>query len=287
MSDPIEIKDDFLDALPSLREVIDRAGLHARKALGQNFILDQNVTDRIARAAGDLSNAHVFEVGPGPGGLTRSLLRAGARKVIALEYDPRAVEALEDLRVAAGGRLEIVRTDALEADLLAFDAPGPRVIVANLPYNIATPLLVGWLRQVRERAGAWDRFILMFQREVADRLTAAPNTGDYGRLGVLSQWLCSVERLFDLPASVFVPPPKVTSSVVRFSPRALGPDSPSFRAVESVTAAAFGQRRKMLRSTMKADLDLLESCGIDPTRRAETLAVSDFIALARLRESRK
>lgn len=276
----------FLDALPSLRDVVEQAGLRARKALGQNFILDQNVTDRIARAAGDLSNASVFEIGPGPGGLTRSLLRAGARKVIALEYDPRAVAALEDLRAGARGRLEIIAGDALETDLLALDVPPPRVIVANLPYNIATPLLVGWLRQVRANPGSWSHFILMFQREVADRLIAAPGTKEYGRLGVLTQWLCSVERLFDLSPSVFVPPPKVTSSVVRLSPRSPDPDSPSFRAVESVTAAAFGQRRKMLRSTMKADLDLLESCGIDPTRRAETLSVSDFVTLARLREAR-
>ncbi|MCB9978325.1 MAG: 16S rRNA (adenine(1518)-N(6)/adenine(1519)-N(6))-dimethyltransferase RsmA [Rhodospirillales bacterium] len=286
MTESLKTDNAFLDALPSLRDVVEQAGLRARKALGQNFILDQNVTDRIARAAGDLSNASVFEIGPGPGGLTRSLLRAGARKVIALEYDPRAVAALEDLRAGAQGRLEILAGDALETDLLALDVPPPRVIVANLPYNIATPLLVGWLRQVRANPESWSHFVLMFQREVADRLIAAPGTKEYGRLSVLTQWLCSVERLFDLAPSVFVPPPKVTSSVVRFSPRALGPESPSFRAVESVTAAAFGQRRKMLRSTMKADLDLLESCGIDPTRRAETLSISDFVTLARLREAR-
>lgn len=271
---------DLIDALPALRDVIERAGLRARKGLGQNFILDLNVTDRIARAAGDLSSASVFEIGPGPGGLTRSLLRAGARKVVALEFDPRAVEALQDLKIAANGRLDIVQTDALEADLLVLDAPAPRVIVANLPYNIATPLLVGWLRQVRERPGAWDRFVLMFQREVADRLTASPGTKTYGRLGVLAQWLCDVERLFDLPPSVFVPPPAVISSVVRLIPRPLPQGAPSFESMESTTAAAFGQRRKMLRGTMKGDLAALESCGIDPAARAETLSVAAFAALA-------
>jgi 16S rRNA (adenine1518-N6/adenine1519-N6)-dimethyltransferase len=269
-----------IDALPPLREIVERAGLRAKKSLGQNFILDLNVTDRIARAAGDVSGASVFEIGPGPGGLTRSLLRAGAREVVALEYDPRAVAALGELEGAANGRLRVVGADALETDLLGFDAPTPRVIVANLPYNIATPLLVGWLRQVRERPGAWDRFVLMFQREVADRLVAVPGTKAYGRLSVLAQWLCTVRRAFDLPPSVFVPPPSVTSSVVCLTPRALPQDAPSFSALESTTAAAFGQRRKMLRSVLKADLAALEFCGIDPSARAETLSVADFVALA-------
>lgn len=276
-----------IDALPPLRTVVERAGLRARKALGQNFILDLNVTDRIARAAGDLSAAHVFEIGPGPGGLTRSLLKAGARAVTAIEYDPRAVAALEDLREAASGRLNIVQADALKTDLLEIPAHGPRVIVANLPYNIATPLIVGWLRQVRDRPGAWSRFVLMVQREVADRLTADPGAKDYGRLGVLARWLCETDRLFDLPPSVFVPPPSVTSSVVRFIPGALSSSAPSFAAMESTTAAAFGQRRKMLRSTMKADLPLLEACGIDPSCRAETVSVEAFAALAGMRQKRR
>ncbi len=268
------------DSLPPLRDVIARHGLRADKKLGQNFLLDLNITDKIARSAGDLRDAVVFEIGPGPGGLTRSLLRAGAKQVIAVEYDPRAVLALRDLEAAAAGRLQVLHGDALEIDLMALAPAGPRMIIANLPYNIATPLLIGWLEQIRKNSESFTSMTLMFQREVADRLTAVPSTKARGRLSVVAQWLCKVKRLFDLPPSVFVPPPKVTSSVVQFTPRVLPDDSPSFAAMEKMTAAAFGQRRKMLRAALKSYPGLLESCGIDGTRRAETLEVGDFVKLA-------
>jgi 16S rRNA (adenine1518-N6/adenine1519-N6)-dimethyltransferase len=273
-----------LDALPPLRDVIARHDLRADKRLGQNFLLDLNITAKIARAAGPLGEATLFEIGPGPGGLTRSLLNAGAKKLIAVEYDPRAVAALQEL-AAADGRLTVLRADALETDLLTLAPAGPRVIVANLPYNIATPLLLGWLRQVRQSPDAFAAMTLMFQREVADRLTALPGNKIYGRLSVMAQWLCAVDRLFDLPPSVFVPPPKVTSSVVRFVPRVLSPGQPSFRAMETTVADAFNQRRKMLRSALKSFPGLIEKAGIDGALRAEQLAVADFVRLAGLHGS--
>ena len=270
----------MLPDLPPLREVIAAHGLRAEKSLGQNFLLDQNLTDKIARQVADISSKHVIEIGPGPGGLTRSLLRAGAKTVHAVEYDARAVGALEDLRAAAGGRLAIVQADALKIDVCDL-TPAPRVIVANLPYNIATPLLVGWLGQLRTDAGCYDELILMFQKEVAERICAVPSTKAYGRLSVLAQWLCETKKLFDLPPSAFTPAPKVTSSVVRFTPRAVQADWPSLEAVEAVTAAAFGQRRKMIRSSLKAYMGAVEACRIDPQKRAENLEVRDFVALAR------
>ncbi len=268
------------DSLPPLREIIARHNLRAEKKLGQNFLLDLNITDKIARAAGDLSDATVFEIGPGPGGLTRSLLKAGAKKVIAVEYDPRAVEALRELEEFSGGRLQIVQGDALETDLLQLAPGGKRVIAANLPYNIATLLLVNWLRQVREDREAYSAMMLMFQREVAERLTAKPNSKAYGRLSILAQWLCDAGAQFSLPPQAFTPPPKVTSSVVRFVPKTLPADAPSFEAVGCVTAAAFGQRRKMLRSSLKDYREALARLGIDETLRAENLAPAQFIALA-------
>ncbi|MBI2233706.1 MAG: 16S rRNA (adenine(1518)-N(6)/adenine(1519)-N(6))-dimethyltransferase RsmA [Micavibrio aeruginosavorus] len=267
-------------ALPPLRDVIAQHELRAEKKFGQNFLLDLNITDKIARYAGDLSGKNVIEIGPGPGGLTRSLLMAGAKNLTAIEFDPRAVAALSGLVAAAQGRLRIVQGDALEIDLTAMTQE-PRVIAANLPYNIATPLLTGWLAQVRQRHGAYDLMILMFQKEVAERLTAAPGSKDYGRLSVLAQWLCDVDRLFDLPPSAFTPPPKVTSSVVRFVPRALPPAAPPLEAVERVTAAAFNQRRKMLKSSLKGFPGLIERAGIDETLRPEQIGVADFIRLAK------
>lgn len=278
------MSDAPIDALPPLRDIIAAHGLSAKKSLGQNFLCDLNVTDRIAGAVRDLSQGTTFEIGPGPGGLTRSLLRAGAGRVIAVEFDPRAIAALESLRVAARGRLEIIQADALVTDLSALAPQPPRRIIANLPYNIATPLLVGWLRRMRDDAASFESLTLMFQREVADRLLAAPKTKAYGRLAVLAQWLCHIERKFDLPPTVFVPPPKVTSSVVHFTPRMLPPDSPAFATVEKLTAAAFGQRRKMLRSSLRGFEDILQQSGLDPTDRAEDLAVEDFIRLACLFE---
>lgn len=269
----------WLDALPPLRDVIARHDLRAEKKFGQNFILDLNITDKIARAAGTAVGKNLIEIGPGPGGLTRSLLRLDPASVTAIEFDPRAVTALGDLAAAAKGQLSVVTGDALNTDLTALVA-SPRVIVANLPYNIATPLLTGWLAQLRDTPGCYDMMVLMFQKEVADRLVAPPGSKTYGRLSVVAQWLCSIDRVFDLPPSAFTPPPKVTSSVVRFLPRALPAGSPSFKAVETITAAAFGQRRKMLRSCLSPWPGLLEKAGIDPGKRAEQLQVSDFIRLA-------
>lgn len=274
-----------LEDLPPLREVIAAHELRAEKKLGQNFLLDSNITDKIVRQAallcGGFADKTVFEIGPGPGGLTRSLLKAGAKKVIAVEFDPRAVAALKDLSVAAEGRLEIVQADALSVDLRAM-AQGPRVIVANLPYNIATPLLTGWLSQIREDAGAYAGMALMFQKEVAQRICAEVSSKAYGRLSVISQWICETKKLFDLPPSAFTPPPKVVSSVVGFKPRGLGADAPKFADVEAITAAAFGQRRKMIRSSLRDYAEHLAKAGIDDSLRAENLSVQDYIKLAKL-----
>lgn len=268
-----------LSALPPLRDVIAAHELNARKALGQNFLLDLNITAKIARTAGDLSALTAFEVGPGPGGLTRGLLSEGAAAVIAVEFDPRAVDALQSLVAAADGKLRVIAGDALHMDLTAL-APAPRAIVANLPYNIATPLLIGWLRQIYDDPGVYAHMTLMFQREVADRIIAPPGGKAYGRLAVITQWLCTAQRAFDLPPEAFTPPPKVTSSIVRFVPRPAEAARPSFESVERITAAAFGQRRKMLRAALKSLPGVLEATGIDGTLRAEQLPVSDFIRLA-------
>jgi 16S rRNA (adenine1518-N6/adenine1519-N6)-dimethyltransferase len=265
--------------LPPLRDIIARHGLGARRALGQHFLLDLNLTRRIARAAGDLAEGTVLEVGPGPGGLTRALLEVGARQVIAVERDERCRPALAELEAAFPGRLTVIFADALEVDAAGLGAP-PRRIVANLPYNVATPLLIRWLGAIDAFAG----LTLMFQKEVADRLTARPRTKDYGRLSVLTQWLAEPRRLFDIPARAFTPPPKVTSTVVQLTPRP-APLHPADRAqLERVTAAAFGQRRKMLRQSLRSLLPepepLLAAAGIAPTLRAEALTVRDFARLA-------
>jgi len=264
-----------LAALPPLREVIARHGLSAKRSLGQNFLLDLNLTGRIARAAG-IAGKRVLEVGPGPGGLTRALLEAGAAEVIAIERDPRCLEALAEIAAAAPGRLTVIEADALEIDETMFGAP--LSVVANLPYNIGTALLLKWLA----RPGWWDSLTLMFQKEVAERLASAPGSKSYGRLSVWTQWRCTVERLFDISPQAFVPPPKVTSTVVRIAPRPvpLAPADPA--ALERVLAAAFGQRRKMLRQSVKAlgGEALLNAAGIAPTRRAEELSIVEFCALA-------
>jgi 16S rRNA (adenine1518-N6/adenine1519-N6)-dimethyltransferase len=266
--------------LPPLRDIIARYDIAARKSLGQNFILDLNLTRRIARAAGPLDAVNVIEIGPGPGGLTRALLAEGAGRVIAIERDPRCLAALGELAARYPGRLDLVAGDALALDPVALSEP-PRKIVANLPYNIATALLLRWL----DRIGDYQSLVLMFQREVAQRLVAAPRSSAYGRLSVLVQWLTEPKILFDLPPRAFVPPPKVTSSVVLLMPRAT-PLAPASKPVlERVTAAAFGQRRKMLRSSLKTlgipVEKLLARTGIAPTARAEELSVADFCALAR------
>lgn len=267
------------DELPPLRDVIAQHDLRAHKKLGQNFLLDANVTDKITRHAGDLDGAHVIEIGPGPGGLTRSLLKTGAVDVTALEFDPRAVGALQSLVDHARGRLSVVQGDALDTDITAL-TPAPRAIVANLPYNIATRLLTGWLAQIRKDAGAYRSMTLMFQKEVADRITATAGGKAYGRLSVLCQWLCDVKIVYVLPPSAFTPPPKVSSAVVHFVPKILPPDAPEFAAVEALTAAAFGQRRKMIRSTLRAYESILAEMGINTARRAEDLPPDVFIEIA-------
>ncbi len=269
-----------LESLPPLREVISEHNLRAEKKLGQNFLLDQNITDKIARTAGDLTGATVFEIGPGPGGLTRSLLRAGAAKVIAIEFDPRAVEALQSLKEASGGRLEVLLQDALQTNLLDLADTGPRKIVANLPYNIATPLLIGWLKQIRADQHAYDSMTLMFQREVGDRIVAPCGGKAYGRLAVMSQWLCQAKIVYDLPPQAFTPPPKVKSAVVHLTPKVPEENAPAFDKMEALVAAAFGQRRKMIRSSLKGYEAAVGAAGIDNTQRAETLQISDYIEIA-------
>jgi len=273
-----------IDSLPPLREVIAAHELRATKALGQNFLLDMNITDKIARQAGDMSAHTVIEIGPGPGGLTRSLLRAGAGRVIAIEFDRRAVMALQSLVEASQGRLQVVEGDAMAVDINALAPQGPRMIIANLPYNIATPLVIGWLRNLRQDPAFVSRMLLMFQREVADRLTAPVGGKEYGRLGVVAQWLCDVKRAYDLPASAFTPAPKVSSAVVSFTPKALSADAPAFETVEKITAASFGQRRKMLRSSLGEYASLLADTGLAGDLRAEQLPVPDFIRLAQAAE---
>ncbi len=270
-----------IDDLPPLREVIARHELSARKGLGQNFLLDLNLTARIARAAGPLAGATIVEVGPGPGGLTRALIAEGASRVVAIERDRRCIAALEEIAAAAPGRLTIVNADALTVDMAAL-APPPARIVANLPYNVATPLLVGWLK-----AAPWppwyEQMTLMFQREVAERIVAAPGSKTYGRLGVLAGWRAEAEILFDISPRAFTPPPKVISSVVRLTPRAK-PLACDVQVLERVTAAAFGQRRKMLRQSLKTlgldALRLLAEAGIAETQRAEQIDIAGFVALA-------
>ncbi len=276
------------DDLPPLREVIRRHGLRARKSLGQNFLLDLNLTGRIARAAGDLGNVTVVEIGPGPGGLTRALLAAGAHRVVAIERDERCIAALQELARRYPGRLEIVAGDALAVDMAVLAHP-PAKIVANLPYNIATPLLIGWLK-----AEPWPPWYvsmtLMFQQEVAERIVAGPGSDAYGRLSVLARWRCEASILFHVPARAFTPPPKVNSSLVHLVPRPM-PLACNITTLERVTQAAFGQRRKMLRQSLKAlgveTADLLGKAGIEGTRRAEEIDVAGFVALAHVLEKER
>ena len=273
-----------IDDLPPLRDVIRRHGLSAKKSLGQNFLLDLNLTARIARAAEPLENVTAVEIGPGPGGLTRALLALGARRVIAIERDERAIAALEEIAARYPGRLEIVVGDALRVDVGEQLGPERARIVANLPYNIATALLVNWLT-VEPWPPWYDQLILMFQREVAERIVAKPGGKSYGRLAVLAGWRTEAKILFDVAPSAFVPPPKVTSSVVRLTPRPV-PLACDSAALQRVTEAAFGQRRKMLRQSLKSlgvdALALLDAAGIEPTARAEEIPVEGFVELARI-----
>jgi 16S rRNA (adenine1518-N6/adenine1519-N6)-dimethyltransferase len=272
-----------IDDLPPLRDVIKQHALSARKSLGQNFLLDLNLTARIARAAAPLEDATIIEVGPGPGGLTRALLALGARRVIAVERDERALAALEDISKRYPGRLEIVSGDATTFDPRPLLGGERAKIVANLPYNIATPLLIDWL-SIEPWPPWYDMMVLMFQREVAERIVARENDEAYGRLAVLSNWRAETKILFDIAPAAFVPQPKVTSSVVRLVPRA-APEPCDRRMLEQVAAAGFGQRRKMLRQSLKSlgadPARLAAAAHVDPTRRAETIPVSGFVAMAR------
>jgi 16S rRNA (adenine1518-N6/adenine1519-N6)-dimethyltransferase len=292
-----------IDDLPPLREAIRRHGLSAKKSLGQNFLLDLNLTARIARAGGPLDGVTVVEVGPGPGGLTRALLAQDARHVIAIERDSRAIAALGEIAAHYPGRLSVIEGDAMEIDWNRAPFPfpgsvtqqldrgpqetnsggrGKACIIANLPYNIATALLVQWLG-VEPWPPWYDSLVLMFQREVAERIVAGPGANQYGRLAVLAGWRTEAKIIFDVAPSAFVPPPKVTSSVVRLAPRAK-PLPCDRTALERVTAAAFGQRRKMLRQSLRAlgrdPQPILASAGIDPMTRAEDIPVEGFVALA-------
>jgi len=267
-----------MSELTPLAEVPKRFGLDARKALGQHFLLDEAVCRRVALLAGDLSGRSVLEVGPGPGGLTRALLALPLAHLTAVELDERALAALAELEAAHPGRLTVVRQDARGFDGTAL--PAPRLVVANLPYNVGTPLLIGWLRE----AAAWERLVLMFQEEVALRIAAAPNTEHYGRLAVLAQWVARCSIGLRLPPGAFRPPPKVHSAVVVIEPHAFQPEPALFRAMERLTAAAFGQRRKMLRGALKSLGEaeaLLAACAIPGDKRAEELPVAAFDAMAR------
>lgn len=270
--------------LPPLRDVINQYGLRAEKSLGQNFLLDLNLTGRIARSAGSLDGATILEIGPGPGGLTRAILAQHPKKVIAIEKDSRCLQALADIGNAYPGMLQVLNSDALEIDETTL-FEGQAKIIANLPYNVATPLLIKWLRHTER----FTSMTLMFQKEVADRITAAPKTKAYGRLTILCQWLCTCTRQFDISPKAFTPPPKVISTVIQLVPR----PAPAFPAnqeiLEKVVAAAFGQRRKMLRASLRplglpTDV-LLENAEIEPTQRAEEQSVEDFCRLARAYEA--
>lgn len=274
---------DALSLLPPLRQIIADYGLSAKKSLGQNFLLDLNLTRRIARAGGPLQNCHILEIGPGPGGLTRAILEEGASRVTVIERDQRVIPALRMIAEASENRLTIVEGDALGIDQSRLIDAGEQVrIIANLPYNIATPLLTGWLSDLVWPSW-WQSLTLMFQREVAERIVAGPGSKAYGRLSVLTNWRCSAKILFNVPARAFTPPPKVTSSIVRIEPRADAVDIP-VGALETITKAAFGHRRKMLRSSLKSvwpNTDaILDQLGIDPELRAESLPPEKFTEMA-------
>ncbi len=266
-------------SLPPLREVIRLHNLRAEKSLGQNFLLDQNLTDKIVRLAGDLTGINIIEIGPGPGGLTRSLLASPARHVTAIEYDSRAVAAINDLKSVYGDKLNILNSDALQVDITQV-TPEPRSIIANLPYNISVVLLMKWLEAIRSNPYTIHSMVLMFQKEVADRLLADVSNKSYGRVSVMTQWLCRVKRLFDLPPSAFTPPPKIKSSVILFQPHVLKGNAPSFASMEKIVAAAFNQRRKMIRSSLSDYSDALNTTNIDTSLRAEDLSVDDFVSIA-------
>ncbi|MEC3911953.1 16S rRNA (adenine(1518)-N(6)/adenine(1519)-N(6))-dimethyltransferase RsmA [Sphingobium sp. CR2-8] len=273
---------DMRPSLPPLRDVIARHGLAASKALGQNFLLDEQLLDRIAAIPGPLADAPAFEVGPGPGGLTRAILRAGA-KLVAVERDRRCLPALAELEEAFPGQLRVISGDAMAVDARVESGDATHII-ANLPYNVGTPLLVGWLSASWEPLPWWSSLTLMFQMEVAERIVAKVGSDHYGRLAILSQWRSDAKIAMKVHRSAFTPPPKVMSAVVHITPKP-APDGVQLKYLERLTAAAFGQRRKMLRQSLKGlpgALEALESLGIDPQRRAETVSVEEFVDVARI-----
>lgn len=273
VSDPVQ-------NLPPLKDIIRENNLRATKALGQNFLCDLNLTRKIARQADIHAHDHIIEIGPGPGGLTRGILLEGGQNVTAIEFDARAVTALQSLNDVAGDRLDIIHGDALKDNLLRFGMDGHRKIIANLPYNIATPLLIQWLKHIHMKGNnAYQSITVMVQKEVAERICAMDNTKPYGRLSVLVQWLCDARICFDVPPTAFVPPPKVTSSIIHLTPKKRSDDI-HFKTIEKITEMAFGQRRKMIRQTLKPYLDVIHELDIAETNRAENLTVTDFLNIA-------
>jgi 16S rRNA (adenine1518-N6/adenine1519-N6)-dimethyltransferase len=268
-----------IENLPPLREIIKNGGLQATKALGQNFLLDINLTCHIARLNGELDGLDVIEIGPGPGGLTRALLLENAAHVHAIEYDERAVTILQPLIEASNNRLTIHHGDALKINPLSLGNQNNRAIIANLPYNVATPILINLLRDIHANKNTTRFMLLMFQKEVADRITAHPDSKTFGRLAVMAQWLCHVKTMKIIPPGAFTPPPKIHSAVVRFIPRDRT-DSVQFETMEKILATAFNQRRKMLRQSLKDYIKHLEITGIEPTLRAEDVTTQDYIRLA-------
>jgi 16S rRNA (adenine1518-N6/adenine1519-N6)-dimethyltransferase len=279
-----------IDGLPPLREVVRTHGLMAKKSLGQNFLFDLNLTSRIARSAGPLDDATVIEVGPGPGGLTRAILAAGAKKVVAIERDSRCLPALAEIADHYPGRLDVIEADALAFDPRPLVGDGLVRIISNLPYNVGTALLTGWLT-IEKWPPWWASLTLMFQREVAERIVATEeDPKDYGRLGVLCGWRTDARILFDVPPSAFVPPPKITSSIVHLTPKA-SPLPCRIEALEAVTRAAFGQRRKMLRQSLKSitpdPSGIIKAAGLEETIRAENVPVESYVALANAFEAER
>lgn len=260
---------------PPLRDIINTYGLRAEKKFGQNFLLDLNLTRKIVSAASDIADTHVIEIGPGPGGLTRAALDCKPLSMTVIELDPRCIQALE----IYGERLRIIEGDALECMLMDIVPYVPRTVLGNLPYNVATPLLVKWLQDIWQDERCYQSMVLMFQKEVADRIVAKPHTKAYGRLSILSQWLCNIEHVMTLPPQAFTPAPKIHSTVLKFTPKKNVIKAP-FKAVEKLTAQAFQQRRKMVRQSLKPYLRILEDLGIEETNRAENLCVEDFVSIA-------
>ncbi len=276
-----------MDGLPPLREIIEKHNLAAKKSLGQNFLCDLNLTSKIARYAGSLDGVTVVEIGPGPGGLTRALLMEGAKKVIAIEMDPRTEPALEEISNHHDGKLQVVFGDALKQDMQAL-VSGRTKIIANLPYNVATQLLLNWLEH--NPWPTWfESMTLMFQKEVVERIVANPNSKAYGRLSVICQWRCDVKLAFTVDKANFMPPPKVTSAIVHMVPKPLSADAPSLKSLSTITLAAFNQRRKMLRASLKNTLpnaiDFLTALNIDPTLRADALPVEGYLKIAKAYEN--